>query len=165
MTTARLQLQPLTAAAFSPFGVVIDVGERTPETINDGHALKYADLLPFDCHHGQGRVALHYYRSRARTLPLELRGLERHPLGSQAFWPLQNRPYAIVVAPPGEEPGVASLRAFIAQGTQAIQYHRGTWHHYQIALEADSEFIVLDRQGPGENCDEMVLPEPVLLVN
>ena len=159
----RLKLEPLSAEAFAPFGVVIELDRHKPLTINEGHAQKFADLLPHDCQHQDGRVAVHFYRSRGRKLPIEIRTLERHPLGSQAFWPLHDRPYAIVVAPPGDTPDPAAIRAFVARGDQAIQYHRGTWHHYQIALETDSEFLVFDREGPGENCDEVKLAKPLLL--
>jgi ureidoglycolate lyase len=109
-------------------------------------------------------VAAHFYRSRKRELPLEIRTLERHPLGSQAFWPLQDRPYVVVVAPAGPEPDEAAVSAFLAAGHQAIQYHRGTWHHYQISLEADCDYLVLDREGPGDNCDEVRLAQPLVIM-
>lgn len=163
MGSEVLTLQPLTEAAFEPFGRVIDIRGLTPEAINQGNTLKFADLLPFDCDHDGGRVALHLYRSRARSLPLEIRTLERHPLGSQAFWPLQERPYVVVVAPPGPALDESAVRAFLASGRQAIQYHRGTWHHYQISLEADSDYIVLDREGPGDNCEEVNLSRTLVI--
>jgi len=163
MANRKLQLEPLTSKAFGPFGVVVETPDLSPESINEGHTLKFADLLPFDCDHEGGRVALHLYRSEARQLPLEIRDLERHPLGSQAFWPLSGRPYVVVVAPPGPAPEASKVRAFLARGHQAIQYHRGTWHHYQVSLEADSDYLVLDREGPGSNCDEFTLSEPLTI--
>jgi ureidoglycolate lyase len=45
-----------------------------------------------------------------------------------------------------------------------VNYHRGTWHHYLLALGAPSEFVVVDRVGPGDNCDEQMLAEPLTLV-
>ncbi len=68
-----------------------------------------------------------------------------------------------MVAPPGEMPESSAVRAFLAAGHQAIQYHRGTWHHYQISLEADSDYLVLDREGPGNNCEEVTLAQPLLI--
>lgn len=157
----ELELEPLTAGAFAPFGVVVDIGSGDAETINEGNTRKFAGLLEPDCAHEEGRVAVHLYRSRARALPLEVHSLERHPLGSQAFWPLEGRPYVVVVAPPGDRPEESAIRGFLAQGRQAIQYHRGTWHHYQVSLEADSDYLVIDRLGPGENCDVVELSEPL----
>jgi len=163
MKPKNLELRPLGEEAFAPFGVVVETRKLRPKIINEGHTHKFADLLPFDCDHEGGRLAVHLYRSRQRQLPLEIGILERHPLGSQAFWPLQDRPYVVVVAPPGPEPDEAAIRAFLASGHQAIQYHRGTWHHYQISLEADCEYLVLDREGPGKNCDEVKLSQPLVI--
>ncbi len=41
-------------------------------------------------------------------------------------------------------------------GRQGVNYRRGVWHHSLIALNAPARFIVIDRGGPGDNCD--VLP-------
>lgn len=140
MGSHSLTLQQLTPEAFKPFGLVADIRQTSPVSINDNHTLKFTDLFPLDCGYGGGRVAVHLYRSAARRLPLEVRGLERHPLGSQAFWPLSGRPYVVVVAPPGPQPDESAISAFLADGHQAIQYNRGTWHHYQISLDAESDY-------------------------
>src|SRR3546814_10405738 len=79
--------------------------------------------------------------------------LERHPLGSQAFMPLTPHPYLVVV---GSSPD-AMPRAFLAQPGQGINLHRGVWHHPLLALEAPSEFLVLDRAGHGNNRDAVML--------
>ncbi len=80
--------------------------------------------------------------------------MERHPLGSQAFLPLGDVKYLVVVAPAGEfDP--AGLRAFYAEGWQGVNYARGVWHHPLIALERVSDFVVMDRGGEQPNCDEI----------
>ncbi len=81
--------------------------------------------------------------------------VERHPLASQAFYPLRDADWFIVVAPAGEAPDVGTLRAFHATGRQGVNYHRGVWHHPLLVLEPDHDFLVVDRGGPGENCDEV----------
>jgi hypothetical protein len=73
--------------------------------------------------------------------------LERHPLGSQAFISLSGNPYAVVVAPPGEL-DESRIRGFLAQPSQGVNYHMGTWHHYLLALEAASDFVVSTVSGP-----------------
>ena len=84
--------------------------------------------------------------------------MERHPLGSQAFVPLSDAPYLIVVAPAGDlDP--AKLRAFSTRGWQGVNYARGVWHHPLLALERVSDFLVVDRGGEGPNCDEAALPQ------
>jgi len=56
---------------------------------------------------------------------------------------------------------VDDLRAFIAQPDQGVNYHAGTWHHYSLALQGQSDFLVVDYVDLGENCDIMDLPQPL----
>ena len=64
------------------------------------------------------------------------------------------------VGPPGDEPDISTLRAFRATGKQGVNYHRGVWHHPLLVLIPDHEFLVADRGGPGENCDEVWFDGP-----
>ena len=81
--------------------------------------------------------------------------VERHPLGSQAFIPMQNEPWLIVVCDTGNKPEPINLRAFLATGKQGVNYRPGVWHHPLLVLKPDQDFLVVDRGGPGENCDEV----------
>jgi ureidoglycolate lyase len=36
-----------------------------------------------------------------------------------------------------------------------VNYAKGVWHHPLIALDKVSDFIVVDRIGEGNNCDEI----------
>ncbi len=70
--------------------------------------------------------------------------------------PLGGRPYLVAVAPAGEfDP--AGIRVFRAEGHQGVHYIKGTWHHFLLVLDADSDFLVVDRAGPGDNCEEVEL--------
>ena len=89
--------------------------------------------------------------------------MERHPLGSQAFYPLHERPFPVVVAPPDTTPDPEDIRIFMTNGRQGVNFHPGVWHHYQLTLEQDSDYIVIDRGGAGENYQEHCLDEEVLL--
>lgn len=150
-----LTVEPLTRAGFAPFGEVIDAqAARQIYAINEGTATRYHDLATLDCAHGDGRVVLSLFRAAPRMLPFAVRMLERHPLGSQAFVPLDPAArYLVVVATsPQHEP-----RAFLAANGQGINLARGAWHHPLIALDRSSDFLVLDRDGRGDNCDEATL--------
>lgn len=163
MKRERLQARPLTAAAFSPFGRVIEKAGRRPQEINYGRTVKYAGLADIDAGEQGGRPVLHLYRSRPITLPFRVEIMECHPLGSQTFMPLQNRPFLVVVAPPGEEPDPASIRCFVTDGRQGVHLDRGVWHHYQLSLNEPSEYLVIEREGPGENTVERRLAEALII--
>lgn len=143
----------LTADAFAEFGEVIEAS-GTPDLINDGTAQQFADLATIDVAAGGGRSHLSIYRSTPRELPLPIRMLERHPLSSQLFMPLSGQAFLMVVAPAGRNPEPSALRAFVTNGRQGINYRRGTWHHPLIALASACDFLVVDREGEGRNCDE-----------
>jgi len=158
----ELLIEPLTRAAFAPFGDVIELEGARQIPINLGTTMRYHDLAHIDVAEGGGRPLLNVFRGEPRALPFEVRMLERHPLGSQAFVPLTDAPYLIVVAPQG---GLvpALMRAFVSRGWQGVNYAKGVWHHPLIALDRVSDFVVIDRGGEGHNCDEQTLPESVWL--
>lgn len=155
--------RPLTAVAFAPFGDVVEGGARF-ETINRGTTQQFADLARIDVAQGGGRPRISLYRVSPYSLPMVVAMLERHPLGSQLFMPLRADPFLVVVAPRGDTVTPESVTAFFTTGSQGVNYHKGTWHHPVIALREDSEFLVLDREGPGENCEECSFePESLVL--
>lgn len=150
--------EPLTAEAFAPYGDVIEASDRAEQVpINYGWTTRFRDLAGLDYAGDGGRAMVSIMRSKPMT-PLVLKIFERHPIGSQAFVPLQGRPFLVAVAPPGHfDP--AAVRVFRAEVTQGVNYAKGTWHHFLLALDAESDFLVIDRDGPGDNLDEIELAE------
>lgn len=157
--TLRLKPRPLSAAAFRPFGDVMEIKNKTPKLINENHTRRYHDLAAIDTAQNNGKPLLSIFRARPRPLPMQVRFLERHPLSSQAFHPLRGAPYLVLVAPPGEAIRPGDLQFFRAGGDQGVNYHRGVWHHYLLALDAESDFLVVDRGGEEKNCDEFYFSE------
>jgi len=152
-----LKIEPLGAAAFAPFGDVIGVNEaRRHFTINAGYAERYHDLAHIDVARGGGYPIVSIFRAQPRQFPLVLRTLERHPLGSQAFFPLSPQPFLVLVALGGDTPDLSSVRCFIASTGQGVNYAPGVWHHALIALDTPCDFLVIDRGGAANdaNCDE-----------
>ncbi|HEX9932055.1 MAG TPA: ureidoglycolate lyase [Allosphingosinicella sp.] len=147
--------QPLTAAAFAPFGSVIQAADDAVKIeINDGHAIRYDALAKVDVADGGGVPAISIFRARPLG-ELVLRSFERHPLGTQAFVPLTGRPYLVAVAPAGDfDP--SAVRLFRAEPHQGVHYGKGVWHHFLLVLD-ESDFLVVDRSGPGDNCEEAEL--------
>lgn len=155
--------EPLTAAGFAPFGEVIEAGD-TYQLVNRGTTRHFNDLAQIDVATGGGRPRVSIYRVVPYELPLAIGMLERHPLSSQLFMPLHDEPSLIVVAPAGDGIDRASVKAFVTNGRQGVNYRLGTWHHPVIALRDRSEFLVIDREGPGGNCDEFIFTDGGLLL-
>ncbi|MGO6903908.1 ureidoglycolate lyase, partial [Rhizobium ruizarguesonis] len=49
---------------------------------------------------------------------------------------------------------------FLARGDQGVNYRRNVWHHPLMALEQASDFLVVDRDGPGNNLEEYFFETP-----
>lgn len=153
----KLIAKPLTPDAFAPFGDVIAPGLGERMAINEGTTERFHDLAKVDV--TGGHTLVNIFRGQPRSRPIAIRMMERHPIGSQAFVPMQGQDYSIVVARASENIDQKDLRAFSVKGGVGVNYHTGTWHHPLLVLEADSDFLVVDRGGPGDNLDEFWFPE------
>ena len=149
----EIKTAPLQTGTFKKFGDVIEVGEHTPTCINKGTTKRYHDLATLDLVENGGRPLLNIFRSLPYTYPIQIKMVERHPLSSQAFVPMSTSPFLIVVAETSDKLMPGKLHAFLTNGHQGVNYHRGVWHHPLIALHAECDFIVIDRGGNEENCD------------
>ena len=159
MARLEIAVSPLTREAFAPFGDVVEVEGSEAFAINDGFATRHHDLARVDVLEAGGRPLINIIRARPWPQPLQIRMMERHPLSSQAFVPLAPRPFLVVVAPPGEAPDPAALHAFLTNGAQGVNYRRGVWHHPLLALEQETDFLVVDRGANDRNCDEFRFDE------
>ena len=148
-----LEVRPLTRAGFTRFGDVIETEDSASFAINDGSAMRFNDLAQVDVSMHNGRAALSVFRGQPVRFPLRLSALERHPLGSQAFVPMGVIAFLIVVATDGADDRPGEPFAFLSNGRQGVNYRRGVWHHPLLSLASVSDFLVVDRAGPGENCD------------
>ncbi|HMN70878.1 MAG TPA: ureidoglycolate lyase [Rhodoblastus sp.] len=150
-----LAIAPLTREAFAPFGGVIDVEGMKAVTINQGFARRYDGQAKIDVGAQGGSVNVSLFTAQPRPAPIEIALMERHPLGSQLFAPMQERPWLVVVC--GDPRDAATYRAFRATGRQGVNYARNVWHHPLLALDENSLFLVVDRAGPGNNLEEYEL--------
>jgi len=159
-----LKPEPLTAAAFAAYGDVVESSQQKIEAMNAESFERFDDLCAVEA--SDGRVAISIARCRTvTTLPHRFDMIERHPHGSQSFVPLTPCRMMVVVAPAGEPAAAADLRAFVSNGRQGINYHRGTWHMPLIAFDAGQEFLIIDRVGDSPNCDLHHLDQTVTLLD
>jgi ureidoglycolate lyase len=154
MEQILLRTEPLTAEAFAPFGEVIETTGHTPRWVNEGTSQRFDDLAHVDTSEDDGRPAISIFKALPRALPMPIEVLERHPLSSQAFFPLEQMPFLVVVAEDGGAPLGQRVRAFRTTGLQGVNYRRNTWHHALIALNRTVHFLVVDRAGAGDNCEQ-----------
>jgi ureidoglycolate lyase len=156
-----IEAQPLTRRAFAPFGDVIETEGAQHFPINRGAVERFHDLASVDPGE-DGRVLISIVEAlHACADPVPVALVERHPLGSQAFVPLGGATMCVVVARAGETVGPDDLHAFVSNGRQGVNYHPGTWHMPLVAFDPGQRFLVVDRGGPGDNCDERALQSPV----
>ena len=160
---ARIDLHPelLTRQAFAGFGDVVTIDGAEQRVINEGTTIRYHDLANIDVAEEGGHALVNIFRGSVADLPLRLWLMERHPLGSQVFWPLSNNPFLVVVAPPGPAPAAGDLRAFHVPAGTGVNYAKGVWHHPLISVNATSDFMVVDRGGDGHNLDEVRFPDDI----
>jgi ureidoglycolate lyase len=161
MFPSEITAQPLTAEAFAPFGDVLDLKDAPDKLINAGLCGRHHDLATLDFGPG-GRAGISLFDAQPRALPYRLDLLERHPEGSQAFIPMTQNPFLVIVAPDnGGRPGVPL--AFLTAPGQGVNYHRGTWHGVLTPLHAPGLFAVVDRIGDSPNLEEFFL-DPAIIV-
>ncbi|MBX4955353.1 ureidoglycolate lyase [Rhizobium lentis] len=157
-----LDIRPLTQSAFARFGEVIEADPASMRLINGGtterfHALAVAEAA------GEGaRVIINLFRGQPRSFPYAVDMMERHPFGSQSFSPVSGRPFLVVVSE-DENGRPARPEVFLARGDQGVNYRRNVWHHPLMALGEPSEFLVVDRNGPGNNLEEFFFETPFII--
>ncbi len=149
--THHIETQPLTAEAFKPFGDVLEAAGEPDKLINEGRCGRFHDRAKLDFSDGQAGISIFY--AKRCTRPYSLRMVERHPQGSQAFIPMTEHPFLVVVAEDVEGKPSTPL-AFLSAPGQAINFHRGVWHGVLTPLSDPGVFAVVDRIGSGDNLEE-----------
>ena len=131
--------------------MIAATGESFP--INDGMCDRFHDQARMEFAGEGGRAGISVGYGRPYPLPHRFVLMERHPLGSQAFVPMTEDPFLVIVAPDaGGRPGTP--RAFLTGGGQGVNYLRGTWHGVLTPLARPAAFLIVDRVGAGVNLEE-----------
>jgi ureidoglycolate lyase len=150
--------EALTAAAFAPFGEVLDASGPF-RLINEGLCQRHHDRASIDT--SDARPGISIFKAQARSLPYSFDLIERHPEGSQAFLPMTEHPFLVIVSEGPE----ARPRAFLTNGAQGINLYRGTWHGVLTPLREPGLFAVVDRIGTTPNLEEYRYPVAFTVVD
>jgi ureidoglycolate lyase len=149
----ELHPKPLTKAAFAPYGEVVEMDGAKHFTINQGFAERFDDLANIDVSEEDGSVKASLFTAKLRPQPILINLMERHPLGSQLFYPLQDKPWLVLVCQDPRD--TTSFQVFRATGQQGVNYAKNTWHFPLLVLEDKNHFLIIDRKGPGNNLEEV----------
>ena len=146
-----IQTEPLTATAFAPFGEVLEATGTPDKLINQGMCGRFHDRAKLDFAGASAGISI--FHAQPSSFPYTLDLVERHPDGSQAFIPMTEHPFLVIVAP--DEAGVPGRpRAFMTAPGQGINLARGAWHGVLTPLADPGLFAVVDRCGEGPNLEE-----------
>jgi ureidoglycolate lyase len=134
--TRQAHLQDITKSAFTPFGHLLETPGRMTRV---DFAAEVANFRP------SARANLALVRAGQAPERITIREMERHPLSTQAFFPLEVSEYLVIVAP-GDGSGAPLLdgvAAFRVLGKQGISYNVGVWHCGMTALGGAGLFAML----------------------
>ncbi len=152
-TTQHLTARTLEAAAFAPYGTVVEGGGASL-VANQGTAARFDQKTTLQNERPGARLAISVFRCAAQSSqPFTIRLLEKHPCSTQLFVPMNAQRYLVIVALGGDTPDLSTLSAFVAHGAQAIAYHPGVWHHPMVALDAAIDFVCfVHEDGTARDC-------------
>jgi len=140
----------ITRSNFATYGDLISSDNIDPININAGYAKRYDNLVNIDTLKDEGKTIVSIFSAIKRTFPMTIDMMEKHPLSSQAFIPMKETTFLSFVAPPGESPEINKIQSFIIPPKTGINYKPGIWH-FPLILTEDTNFLVIDRKGAGEN--------------
>ena len=142
--------EPINNLNFSEFGEVITTKNIKPLEINNGYAQRFDGIANLDTKEQNGETTISIFSALKRNFPMKIDMMEKHPLGSQAFIPMKETTFLVLVAPKGEKPVIEKIKSFIVPPGNGVNYKAGTWHFPLISTE-DMNFLVVDRKGLGNN--------------
>ncbi len=135
---------------FKKFGQIIDTSKKKYFKINNGFAKRYDNLAKIDTSIKRGSTIVSIFSARKRSFPMKIDMMEKHPLGSQAFVPMEETSFLVFVAPKGERPNLKKIESFRIPKQTGINLKPGIWHFPLISTK-NMNFLVIDRKGKGNN--------------
>ena len=142
--------KPITKESFKKFGDMITTTDIKPIEINNGYAKRYDGIAKLNTATEDGKTTISIFSALKRNFPMKIDMMEKHPLGSQAFIPMKETTFLCFVSPPGDKPNLNQLESFIIPKGLGVNYKPGVWHFPLISTE-DMNFLVVDREGMGDN--------------
>ncbi len=151
----------ITAELFKPFGDLLQLKDAADMLINQDMCERHHNLTDIDFEDGS-KAGISLFKAKPRSLPYKLEMMERHPKGSQAFIPMYEQPFLVIVA---EDNGGAPVTpiALLTQMHMGINFHKNTWHGVLTPLKAPGIFAVIDRIASDKNLEEYWFDTPYII--
>jgi len=140
----------ITQKNFKKFGDLISTNKTKPININNGYAKRFANLCKINTSLKKGNTITSIFSAKKRKFPMHIKMMEKHPLGSQAFIPMNETTFLVFVAPKGKKPNTKKIKSFIVPKQTGVNYKPGIWHFPLISTK-NMNFLVIDRKGIGNN--------------
>ena len=140
----------ITRKNFKKFGDVISTKKIKSININDGYAKRFNNLCRINTSLKKGKTIMSIFSAKKRKFPMNIKMMEKHPLGSQAFVPMNETTFLVFVAPKGKKPNTKKMESFIVPKQTGVNYKPGVWHFPLISTK-NMNFLVIDRKGIGNN--------------
>ena len=144
MKTIHLTPSPINRDAFAPYGNII--------ALQDDIELSAVSVIK-----DNANTAVKVIRANQYNTQVPIPFFESHPLSTQAFIPMNGGQFFVIVAEATREDtfDIDTIKCFVTDGTQGIQYNSGVWHTPFCALDANKNFVVLDRH-PNTNDESTI---------
>ena len=154
--TRTIKAELLTPEALAPWGQVL--ASNGDPAQRDEYAASTDNLR------GHAKLNITFMRVANRA-PL-VKAIERHPHSMQLFVPMNGARYLAVVCPalPDGGPDIGKIRAFVADGGQAVNYDAGAWHGPLCVLDRPGDFTMIRHDDGGPEDTELVMLDEAIEV-
>ena len=140
----------ITRKNFKKYGDLISTKKIKPININNGYAKRFDNLCKINTSSKKGITIVSIFSAKKRKFPMSIKMKEKHPLGSQAFIPMNETKFFVFVSPRGKKPNIKKIKSFIVPKQTGVNYKPGIWHFPLISTK-NMNFLVIDRKGIGNN--------------
>ena len=148
----KITIKPkkITRKNFKKFGDLISTKNIKAININNGYAKRFDNLCKINTSLKKGITIMSIFSAKKRRFPMKIDMMEKHPLGSQAFIPMEDTKFLVFVAPRGDKPDVNKIQSFVVPKQTGVNYNAGIWHFPLISMK-NMNFLIVDRKGKGNN--------------
>ena len=142
----KIKIEEINKENFLPFGHLIEKNNCVKEfNINQGTTKRFHQISNLELNLEKGEPAISIFEGTPRPKPILIKIMEKHPLATQTFLPIQDFNWLTVVAIENNGlPDLSSLRCFSVNGSTGLTYNKNTWHHPLLVLKKQ-DFWVVDR--------------------